>query len=192
VALVCAAAAVALLVVPAATEGTAKNKLDAFVVATNRGPIPACSSTPDCPPANYSWFFVYVSNANRLTNLNNMTTRATVPNGFAVSSVDETVNANGHDIFDATWTPPPDAFTRPWSGHWPSTVTCPETGPCNVVGSPAVVPGETTAVVYVRWLHGTGLDEPNGKYVFSFTIHGTLDGTPVDISAISPPIEMTA
>jgi hypothetical protein len=71
-----------------------------------------------------------------------------------------------------------------------SAVCPPEGPPCTVVGSPAVLPGENTAVVYLGWIHATG--EANGTYVFKFTIHGTLNGTPVDLRASSPPIVMTA
>ena len=39
------------------------------------------------------------------------------------------------------------------------------------------------------WGHAPG--EPNGKYVFEFTVHGTLNGTPIDVSASSKPILMT-
>jgi hypothetical protein len=52
------------------------------------------------------------------------------------------------------------------------------------------IPGEEVVVHYVGWAHGS--DEPNGTYVFTFTIHGTLNGTPVVLRASSPPIVMTA
>ena len=42
---------------------------------------------------------------------------------------------------------------------------------------------------YTGWIHAVG--EPNGKYVFRYTVHGTLNGTPVDLTASSPPIVMT-
>jgi hypothetical protein len=78
------------------------------------------------------------------------------------------------------------------SGHWPATVRCPPPpngDPCNVVDNPAVVPGEITEVVFAGWGHRA--DEPNGTYVFNFTVHGTLNGTPLDLHASSRPIEMT-
>jgi len=34
-------------------------------------------------------------------------------------------------------------------------------------------------------------NEPNGWYVFKYTIHGTLNGNAVDLTASSPPIKMT-
>jgi hypothetical protein len=61
--------------------------------------------------------------------------------------------------------------------------------PCNIVGSPAVDPGEITAIYHRGWAHGNA--EPNGTYVFRYTVHGTLNGTPVDLTASSPPILMT-
>jgi hypothetical protein len=68
-------------------------------------------------------------------------------------------------------------------------VSCAGLPPCGLVGSPAILPGENTAAVYTGWIHAVG--EPNGKYVFRYTVHGTLNGTPVDLTASSPPIVMT-
>ena len=111
-----------------------------------------------------------------------------------------TVFVNG-DLYGPSpniFRPPPEiaAYDRRVSGHWPSTVTCADVNsadPCNVVGSPAVVPGETAVVLYVGWAHASGAPdyEPNGTYVFRFTIHGTVGGTPVDLTADSPKIKMT-
>jgi hypothetical protein len=185
-------AAMALGFVPAALEGTTKSRLHVSVVATNSGPLSPCSGS-DCTSANQVSDFIYVVNANRLTNSDAGTNRATVPNAFVVSSIDSQIFVNGVEVpgFAARLTPPPNAFFRSWSGHWPSTVTCPPDGtPCNVVGSPAVVPGETAAILYYNWRHGN--TEPNGTYVFRYTIHGTLNGNPVDLTVSSPPIEMTA
>jgi hypothetical protein len=47
---------------------------------------------------------------------------------------------------------------------------------------------ENSAVFYSGWLHAD--DEPDGTYVFRFTVHGMLNGTPVDLIANSPPIQM--
>jgi hypothetical protein len=183
------AVAVALALVPAASESSIQNRLVAFDVPTNRGPLPACSGS-DCGPANTVVDFVYVANANRL--IAGGRTRENVPNAFLVSSVDESIFVDGVDTFDFTITPPPNAgdFSF-WSGHWTSTVSCPPGSPppCSVVGSPAVVPGENTAVLYTGWVHAAS--EPNGTYVFRYTVHGTLNGTPVDLTASGPPIVMT-
>jgi hypothetical protein len=172
------------------------SKLFAYVVPTNRGPLPSCSG-PDCTAANSVWHFIYVENDNRLSHFIGFNTRATVPNAFVVSSVDERIFVNGAEVTDfaGTFTPPPNPSVLSWSGHWPSTVTCEgEPGafhtPCDVVGSPAVVPGERTAALYPGWVHGN--TEPNGTYVFRFTVHGTLNGAPVDLTASSPPIKMTS
>jgi len=62
--------------------------------------------------------------------------------------------------------------------------------PCDVVGNPAVLPGEDTAVLYYGWAHGS--TEPNGTYVFKYTIHGTFNGTPTDLTTQSAPIQMTS
>lgn len=184
----------ALLGTPAAaSESSTQNHLFAFVVPTNRGPLPPCSADGSgCTAANRVWHFIHVVNANQLTNfLAGGTTRATLPNAFTVSSVDQTIFVDGVETFSGfTFTPPPEPSLRLWSGHWPSTVTCPSAGtPCNMVGSPAVVPGENAVVLYSGWTHGVG--EPNGTYVFRLTVHGTMNGTPVDLTASSPPILMT-
>jgi hypothetical protein len=187
-----AVVAAMLVVLPAAATGTG-NRLDAKVVATKPGPLPACSQDgSDCTNANVVREFIYVENGNALLNLNGGT-RATVPNGFVLSSIDQATFVNGvqdHD-FDFTFTPPPNPSDPPSAGRWPMTVTCPPEGPpCTAVGSPAVVPGEETAVFWVAWAHGNA--EPNGTYVFKFTVHGTLNGTAVTLRASSPPIVMTA
>jgi hypothetical protein len=177
---------------PSARAASLTNGLFAYVVTTNPGPLPPCAGTGDCSAANTVWDFIHVVNTNQLTNRLTGLSRATWPNSFAVSSVDEKIFVNGIDQtqFDFTVTPPPNAFLRSWSGHWPATVTCPPDGTaCNVVGSPAVLPGENTAVLYTGWIHGS--TEPNGIYVFKYTIHGTLNGNPVDLTASSPPIQMT-
>lgn len=189
-ALLAAATAAALIVLPALAKDSG-SRLDAKVVATNPGPLPACSS--DCTNANIVREFIYVENGNALTNLTSSpSTRAARPNAYVVSSIDEAIFIDGvqNHAFDSTYTPPPNPSFQPGSGRWPVTASCPPEGPpCNVLGSPAVIPGEEAAVYWTAWLHATG--EPNGTYVFKYTIHGTLNGTPVDLKASSPPIVMT-
>lgn len=187
-----AVAVAALALVPAASESPIGNRLIAYVVASNRGPLPACDN--NCTAANIVWEFVHVVNANPLTNLSGFTDRTTWPNSFVVNSVDQTVFVNDVNTGTSTITPPPNASPLSWSGHWPSTVDCEgQPGafhtPCDVVLNPAVVPGENVSVVYAGWFHGGG--EPNGTYVFRYTVHGTLNGTPVDLTARSPSIRMT-
>jgi len=173
------------------------NNLYAQVVAATRGPLTACSGS-DCTSANTVWHFIHVVNVNALTNEEQGTNRATVPNAFVISSVDWRIFVNGREVqeFASTFTPPPNpSVPLSWSGRWPMTVTCQgQPGaffpPCNVVGSPAVLPGENTVVLYAGWAHGN--TEPNGWYVFKYTIHGTLNGNPVDLTASSPPIKMTS
>jgi hypothetical protein len=191
-------AAAVLVVVPAAFESGTPNGLFAYVVPTTAGPLPACA--PDgsnCSGTSSVSDFVYVANLNRLSQLSGFTTRATLANAFVVSSVDQSIYINGiHQTqFDTTFTPPPDSSPLPaWSGRWPATVTCQgQPGsfqrPCNVVGNPAVVPGETSSVIFATWAHSSA--EPNGLYVFKYTIHGTLNGAALDLTATSPPIQMT-
>jgi hypothetical protein len=194
IALSAALAAGALILVPASSEGSTQdnNRLFAYVVPNKHGSLPACSEDgSNCTSANTVTYFIYVANANRLPDLFGGLTRATLPNAYAVSSVDQAVFVDGVDTFDFTFTPPPNPTYRPFSGHWPSTVTCTPGAPppCNVVDNPAVLPGENTAILYGGWIHGD--QEPNGTYVFRYTVHGTLNGTPVDLTASSPPILMT-
>jgi len=197
--LLVAAAAAAALALPAASRTTVETNqqanLHAYVVASNPGPLPPCSGN-DCTAANVVQDLIHVVNRSSLTHWNGFTTRATVPNAFAVSSVDESVFVNGVHVpgFDTTFTPPPSPSILSWSGHWPSTDSCQgQPGsfqtPCDVVNSPAVLPGENTVLLYAGWAHGT--TEPNGTYVFKFTIHGTQNRTLLDLMASSPPIQMT-
>ena len=185
-------AALGLVLVPAAGTTGLGNGLYAFVRADGPGPLPACSGS-DCTNANTVWHFVYVANVNRLMEVNlGPRTRATLENAFVVNSVDSTVIIDGVEQPGPpfTVTPPPNAFFRTYAGHWPSTVSCPPGGdPCNIVGNPAVIPGEITSVVFTGWTHGVG--EANGTHVFKYVVHGTLNGTPVDLTAYSRPIEMT-
>lgn len=197
--LLVAGAAAAALALPAASRTTLETNqqagLHAYVVASNPGPLPACSGS-DCTAADVVQDLIHVVNRSSLIHWNGFTTRATVPNAFAVGSIDESVFVNGVHVpgFDTTFTPPPGPTILSWSGHWPSTVTCEgQPGsfqtPCDVVDSPAVIPGEDTVVLYAGWAHGT--TEPNGTYVFKFTVHGTQSGMPLDLTASSPPIQMT-
>jgi hypothetical protein len=184
-------AAIALLSVPAAGTSGLGNGLYAFVRADGPGPVPACSGS-DCTNANTVWHFVYVANANRLTEVNlGPRTRATLQNAFVVNSVDFSVLIDGVEQPGPpfTFTPPPNALFRSYAGHWPATVSCPPgSDPCNIAGNPAVIPGEVTSVVFTGWTHAVG--EANGTHVFRYVVHGSLNGTPVDLIAYSRPIEM--
>jgi hypothetical protein len=110
-----------------------------------------------------------------------------------VNSIDWAVFVNGvqdHD-YDFTYTPPPYPSYQPYSGHWLVSASCPVAGPpCTDVGNPAVLPQEQASIFYTGWAHGNA--EPNGNYIFKFTIHGTLNGSAVNLTASTPPIQMTA
>ena len=189
--------AIALASVPAASTTGIGNGLFAYVRITKAGPLPACNQDlSNCGAANTLHHFLYVLNANRLSDaFGRAATRATLPNSLVVQSVEQRVFIDGVEWpgpdSGFTFTPPPQPSYRPWSAHWPSNVACGAPGePCNVVvGSPAVLPGENTAVFYGGWTHGSA--EPNGSYVFKFTLRGTLEGNPVELNASSPPILMT-
>jgi hypothetical protein len=55
------------------------------------------------------------------------------------------------------------------------------------VGKPAIIPGENTVAVFF----GQPLELGSGKYVFNYTLHGTVNGNPVDLSATSPQVIAT-
>jgi hypothetical protein len=190
-AVVVGAVVAALVFIPAAIESSSSNGLFAYVRAGTTGPLQTCETNPDnC----IVWHYIYVANFHQISNQAGGTTRETLPNSYVVSSVSESISINGapYPAFDSTNTPPPATNFRAWAGHWPMTVKCQPGAPpdpCDEVHSPAVIPGENTAVLYAGWAHGA--TEPNGTYVFHFTIHGSVNGNPVDLTADSPPIQMT-
>jgi hypothetical protein len=186
-----AATACAVAVLASATGGVTGPGLSASVLPTNPGPIHACSTAPaECPLNTVTQLIIYTTNTSRPVHwLTGAIARPEIPNAYAVSSVDARVSVNGVDVpeWSGTFTPPPAASPPSFAGRWP--VSCaPFSSPCDV-RSPAVLPGETTAPFVSRWLHG--VDEPDGTYVFTFTIHGTLNGEPVDVTASSKKIVMT-
>ena len=202
-------AALALVLVPAASTKGGANGLEARVVATTRGPLPPCDNdaTP-CTEANTVRHFIYVENENKIASsfpAGSLRSRVTFPNSFVIDSVDEEIFIDGVSTGSSRYTPPPqpgyadtfwDKFVRNSWGHWPSTVTCdPGFGsldPCIAVGKPAVVPGESTAVFWVSWAHGTvASGESPGTYVFTFTVNGTLNGEEVHVTTTSKKIVMT-
>ncbi len=186
-------AAVALAVVPAALEGSVNNGLKAFVTESTGGPLTTCPANV-CATGNLVWNFIYVSNGNRIVDANDgqFDSRDTLHNAFIVNSVEQHVFVDGQPYVSDTYYPPPNEYPRSWADHWPMTLKCtppPDTSPCTIIGTPAVVPGEQAAVLFAGWDHGVG--ELNGTYVFNYTVHGTLNGDPVELTASSKPIKMT-
>jgi hypothetical protein len=176
--------------------------LSAYVVPSNRQPLPACSQPDfsDCTARNSVQWYIHVANTNQVLNVRSLTlssphgTRPELPNAFVVNSVDERFVVSGVQIAQDTLVPPPNLTRRFFSaGRFISTVTCgdPITLPCNTVISPAVLPGEDVAVFVEGWFHTTDPSDPNGLLVATFTVHGTLNGTPVDLTASAPPIQET-
>ncbi|HEX6489245.1 MAG TPA: kelch repeat-containing protein [Candidatus Dormibacteraeota bacterium] len=151
--------------------------------------------TGSCGLPSTTQFMLYVQNANPLSNFVAPPSpdRDNVPNSYVISSVDLTITVDGAPLAGSaeTFTPPPSAQPPSASGRWPSTVVCsPPTGPapCTTVQNPAILPGETTVGLFIGWSHGS--TEPNGKYVFTFVMHGTLNGTEIDLNAASAQIVM--
>jgi hypothetical protein len=174
---------------PALLTHCASRGLSAYVVPTNPGPLPVCSADGStCGPANTVWDYIHVINSNPL--LNQGGSRTTVPNAFVISSIDLHVFVDGVDYSDATYTPPPNVTPFRSSGHrWPATVECDGAPPCTDVQNPAIIPGENTVAFYSGWIHDA--TDATGTLVFKYTIHGTLNGIPIDLTASSPPIQMT-
>ena len=172
--------ALAVAVGATASGGGSGNRLFAYVVPAAGGPLHVNDTI---------WDYIYVANGNRPANVS--ASRMTLPNAFVVDSVEQTVFVDGSQYSDFTFHPPPNVEFAGWAGRWVDTVRCdPGTPPpCTSVGQPAVIPGENTAVLFPGWVHGP--DEPNGTYVFRYTVHGTQNGAPVDLTASSPPIQMT-
>src|SRR5262245_5817488 len=171
--------ALALVVGATASGGSSGNRLFAYVVPANSGPLHVGEAT---------WQYIYVANANRPTNTAG--SRMTLPNAFVVNDVNQRVLVDGVEVSNFTFHPPPNVEFPGWAGRWVSTVECPlgTPPPCTTVGNPAVIPGENTVVLFPGWVHGG--DEPNGTYVFRYTVHGMQNGASVDLTATTPPIEM--
>ena len=176
---------------PASLTQCASRGLSAYVRTTNPGPIPTCAADgSNCGPANAFWNHIHVVNHNPL--LNQGGPRTALPNSFVINSIDEQTFIDGvhQPDLDATYTPPPNASPfNAVSGRWPATVLCGSGPPCSDIRNPAVIPGEDTTAFYIgRIQNGPG---PTGTFVFKYTIHGTVNGIPIDLTASSPPIQLT-
>jgi len=208
------AAAVALVLVPAAATKGGSNGLEARVVATNKGPIPPCdveADPTDCVAlVNQVNLYVYVNNDNKFETIDGRYkgfSRATHVNSFVIDSIDDEVWVDGVMIGTGSFTPPPspnselpfgdnEKFQRLLWGRWPSTVSCGTSAadygkpdPCVEVGKPGVMPGESTIAFYIAWVHDD--DDLVGTHQFKFTVHGTLNGTQIVLTASSKEIVMT-
>lgn len=184
-----ASCGIAAAVLASATGGASGPGLSAYVGLSNPGPLHACSTAlTDCPLDTVTQFFIYTTNSNRPVNwLPREVTRSTIPNAYAISSIEVTASVGGVVFFTGTFTPPPSSSAPDFAGRW--AVSCaPFSSPCEVT-SPAVLPGETTAPWVSRWIHAAA--EPDGTYIFTFTLHGTLNGQSVDVTASSKKIVMT-
>ena len=173
--LVALVAAVALTLVPAAFNSSTPDGLSAYVVANTRGPLPA-GTTLDSTVRH----FVHVINAN---DLGPGGTRQLLANAFVIDSVDVTTFRDGVQVDAFTYNAPPNSTL--FGARWPTTVT--GASGSYVVGKPAIIPGENTVAVFF----GQPLGYGPGTYVFKYTLHGTLNGIPVDLSATSPKITAT-
>lgn len=189
--------AAALALAAPALNGTARDGLSAYVVATTRGPLPACldNTGVNCGPENTVWWYIHVVNANDpKAPVAGGSNRTLLPGAFVVTDVVQDVTIDGVAQPPFTYVAPPAVQFRSFVGRWPSTVTCTGapgsfTEPCNVVKSPAVLAGENNVILYAGWTHVD--DEADGRHLFRFTVRGTLDGEPVSVVATAPAITMT-
>lgn len=170
---------------------TGSNPISISIAVTNHGPLSACSAAP-CAPNTLTVFYIFLTNTNPPSQ--SVGRRDLIPNAYVVSSVDVLWTVNGSIPGTFTIVPPPSSGgTIPFFGfgRWPVEVvpgTC--SGDSCSIGSPAVLPGENIAIFYMGWVHGS--DEPNGRYVFTFTVHGTVNGSPLDVVGRSSTIVMTS
>lgn len=171
--------ALVLAVGATASGGSSGSRLFAYTVPATLGPV---------HDGQALWTYIYVANLNRPANTGG--SRMTQPNAFVVDDINQKAYVDGVLFSDFTFHPPPNVDFPTWAGRWVQTVTCdPGTQPpCTVIGKPAVIPGENTAVLFPGWGHAA--DEPDGTYVFRYTVHGTQNGAPVELTATTPPIEM--
>ena len=168
-------AVASLTFVPAAFNSSTPNKLSAYVDANARGQVPAGSVVRH---------FVHVVNSNEY-GPGPLGVRQTIANAFVIDSVDLTTFFNGVQVGDPFSVAAPPNSTD-FTGRWPTTVTG-NIGVGFTVGKPAVIPGENTVAFYV----GQQFELGPGAYVFKYTLHGTLNGSPADLSATSPRITVT-
>lgn len=173
--LVALVAAVALTLVPAALNSSTRDGLSAYVVANTRDALPANGIVRH---------FVHVINSND-PGPGSLGVRQTLANAFVIDSVDLTTFFNGVQVGDPFSVAAPPNSTD-FTGRWPTTVTG-NIGVGFTVGKPAVIPGENTVAFYV----GQQFELGPGAYVFKYTLHGTLNGSPADLSATSPRITVT-
>jgi hypothetical protein len=164
--------AVALTLVPAAFNSSTREGLSAYVVANTRGPLPANGIVRH---------LVHVINSNDF-DPGSLGVRQTLANAFVIDSVELTTFFNGAQVGDPFSVAAPPTSTD-FTGRWPTTVT----GNIDVgftVGKPAIIPAENTVTFYI----GQQFELQPGAFVFKYTLHGTLNGSPVDLRATSPPV----
>jgi hypothetical protein len=156
------------------------------IVATNLGPVHVGEGTTLLALIKNS-YPVSTTSADRDLMLNS----------FVVNGVSVLMRVNGINWDTLSFSPPPQdgCSAQDCAAHWPMTVKCsgsaPWQTPCETLGKPAILPGESAYIFYFEWWHGYPPSEPNGKFVFQFTVSGTLNGNSLTLTASSPAITMT-
>jgi hypothetical protein len=96
-----AAAVTAVVVRGGLTTSSAKaaspgDGLSAYVVFSNRGPIPPCDPNSCSDAANFTWIYAHIVNTNPIVNSTTAgSPRSGATNAFVLESVDETILING-------------------------------------------------------------------------------------------------
>jgi hypothetical protein len=149
----------------ASTSAASKANLTLTVRVTNPGPLSLCVGVT-CPGLAYvTQFFPLVNNGNGLANFNGTPLLNDMPNAYVISSVGFSFTVNGTTY---------SGFALP---------VLPSDG--------AILPGETAAAANIGWANTTSPPGPgSGRYVFTFTVDGTLNGRTVDLIGKSPTIVM--
>ena len=100
--------ALALAIGATASGGSTGNRLFAYVVPANQGPLHVGDTVFD---------YIYVANWNRPTNLGR--SRMTLPNAFVIDNIQQRIFVDGVEISNGTLMPPPNVTPFPtWAGRW--------------------------------------------------------------------------
>jgi hypothetical protein len=157
------------------------------VLATNRGPLHAGDVTT---------LFALIRNGYPVSTTT--ADRDLMFNSFVVSEVTVVVSVNRRVWTTFSMFPPPadGCGVQDCAAHWLMTVKCSGSPgswvtPCQTLGNPSILPGESAYIFYFAWVHGSPPSEPNGMYIFQILVLGSLNGSTVSLSSASPMITMT-
>jgi hypothetical protein len=139
------------------------------------------SGSPVLKDGDTLTLYVYVKNINPVANaVGGGLARDKIPNAYVVSQMTLTYGDPSGGLTTIVETP--DGTPYPHQvNRWPQTVY--NVDGALSLGSPAILPGENTVLFTIGWLHPADGSEANGKWPVTCTIDGTINGTPLTISA---------